>query len=106
MTIAGRTPPPTYMSPFEATNAGTRLRDMVGAIDIAMVPGLAGRAARRIALAAVVPAGLIIYAISSAVMTGTMAALYLRLRHMAEDTDSVVANDERLNEAANFNRTT
>lgn len=94
------------MSPSGATNAGTRLRDMVGAIDIASVPGLVGRAARGIAPAAVVPAGLIIYAMSIAVMTGTLAALYSRLHQIAEDTDSVVANDERLNEAANFNQTT
>ncbi len=62
------------MSPSGATNAGTRLRDMVGAIDIAIVPGLGGRAARGIAPAAVVPAGLIIFAMSSVVMTGTLAA--------------------------------
>jgi hypothetical protein len=30
----------------------------------------------------------------------------LRLHQIAEDTGSVVANGERLNETANFNRTT
>jgi hypothetical protein len=35
-----------------------------------------------------------------------MVALYSRHHPIAEDTDSVVANGERLNEAANDNRTT